>query len=349
MGIDMSNGTAMKNLIVVHGTDRTQCGFQRFVLPTLMHATSLTENVSVELRTSPVTDVSELKRLVSVVIVRPADIAWKGYVAYYTQKRQFFGFKVVVDFDDPLWCVHDNCRELMDDVSRGFDCAVLSTRALKDKFHDRYPSTKAIVMPNGVADFMYGNTENGEPARPRRVPVVLYGGAGGHDEDFAGPWSPWLRHKVEEGEIEFHCFASPVKPLEHLANRITVHGAVTPPEWGKALTEIRPDFYIAPLADTTVNRCKSDLKYKEACELGAVFMGCGESWSPYRSAPKGQLVANSATEDELDAKFRTLCEPDNFANAVKAQRDMLTEKHLRMTDHVFIGRWLIAYGNCKEA
>jgi hypothetical protein len=204
-------------------------------------------------------------------------------------------------------------------------------------------------MPNGVADFMYGNTDNGEPAMPRRVPVVLYGGAGGHDEDFAGPWAPWLRHKVEDGEIDFHCFASPVKPLEHLANRITVHGAVTPPEWGKALTAIRPDFYIAPLADTTVNRCKSDLKYKEACELGAVFMGCGESWSPYRSAPKGQLVANSATEDELDAKFRTLCEPENFANAVKAQRDMLTEKHFRMTDHVFIGRWLIAYGNCKEA
>ena len=78
-------------------------------------------------------------------------------------------------------------------------------------------------------------------------------------------------------------------------------------------------------------------------------MGCGESWSPYRSAPKGQLVANSDTEEELDAKFRSLCKPENFANAVKAQRDMLTEKHLRMTDHVFIGRWLIAYGNCKEA
>ena len=347
----MANAKIVKDLIVIHGANRVQSGFQRFVLPTLMHATSLTSNVHVEMRMFPVTDVEELKRLVSVVIVRPVDTNWKRIIAYYTQKRQFFGFRVLADFDDPMWSVWPECRSLLDDTARGFDCVVFSTRTLKDKFKELYPGVKGIVMPNGVADFMYGGAreEGEESAGPRKVPVVLYGGAGGHENDFRGPWGPWLRRKVEDGEIDFHCFASPVKPLEHLANRITVHGAVTPPEWGKALTAIRPDFYIAPLADTTVNRCKSDLKYKEACELGAVFMGCGESWSPYRSAPKGQLVANSATEDELDAKFRTLCEPENFANAVKAQRDMLTEKHFRMTDHVFIGRWLIAYGNCKEA
>jgi hypothetical protein len=344
-----ASGKIVKDLIVVHGADRTQCGFQRFVLPTLMHATQLTSNVHIELRRFPVTDVEELKRLVSVVIIRPVDTNWKGFIAYYTQKRQFFGFKVLADFDDPLWSVWPQCRELLDDTARGFDCAVFSTRALKDRFKELYPDVKSIVMPNGVADFMYCGTERDDGEGPRKVPVVLYGGAGGHENDFKGPWGPWLRHKVENGEIDFHCFASPVKPLEHLANMITVHGAVTPPEWGKTLTEIRPDFYIAPVEDNIVNRCKSDLKYKEACELGAVFIGTGDPWSPYRGAPKAQLVENSASEDELEEKFKALCEPGNFAKAIKAQRDVLTEKHLRMTDHVFIGRWLIAYGNCKEA
>ena len=99
-----------RDLIVIHGTDRTQCGFQRFILPTILHATSLTSNVHVEMRCHPVTDPNELKRLVSVVIVRPADPNWKGLIAYYTQKRQFYGFKVLTDFDDPLWALYPHCR-----------------------------------------------------------------------------------------------------------------------------------------------------------------------------------------------------------------------------------------------
>lgn len=340
-----------RDLIVVHGTDRTQCGFQRFVLPTILHATSLTSNVHVEMRCHPVTDPNELKRLVSVVIVRPADPNWKGTIAYYTQKRQFYGFKVLTDFDDPLWALYPHCRQLLEETVRGFDCAVLSTRALKENFLKYYPNTKAIVVPNGIADFLYGGRTRDDGEGPKERPVVLYGGAGGHEKDFDGPWGQWLRQKVDADEIDFHCFAKAVAPLDdkRFADKITVHGGVTPPQWGDAVSSIRPDFYIAPLEDCLVNRTKSDLKYKEACQLGAVFLGTGGSWTPYRAAPKSQLVDNSDSVETLESKFRELCEPENFSKAVRAQRDQLTEKHARMTDPVFIGKWLIAYGNCKEA
>ena len=140
-------------------------------------------------------------------------------------------------------------------------------------------------------------------------------------------------------------------PLDdkRFADKITVHGGVTPPQWGDAISSIRPDFYIAPLEDCLVNRTKSDLKYKEACQLGAVFLGTGGTWTPYRAAPKSQLVDNSDSVETLESKFRELCEPESFSKAIRAQRDQLTEKHARMTDPVFIGKWLIAYGNCKEA
>ena len=347
----MTSGN-MKDLIVIHGADRTQCGFQRFVLPTMMHQTSLTANVHVELRSFPVTDPNELKRLVSVVIVRPADHNWKGTIAYYTQKRQFYGFKVMTDFDDPLWALYPHCRQLLEETVRGFDCAVFSTRALKENFLKYYPKApRSIVFINGVADFLYGGMRRDDGEGPNARPVVLYGGAGGHEKDFDGPWGQWLRMKVDSDEIDFHCFVTPVEPLDdkRFASKITVHPGVTPPQWGNAVTSIRPDFYIAPLEDCLVNRTKSDLKYKEACEIGAVFLGTGGPWSPYRSAPKTQLVDNSESVESLDAKFRALCEPGNFSNALRAQRDQLTEKHSRMTDPVFIGKWLMAYGNGKES
>lgn len=159
----------------------------------------------------------------------------------------------------------------------------------------------------------------------------MYAGNLGHTTenilgDFEGPWVPWIRKRIECGDVDFCTFGEPPF-LKDLKGKFTSIPYTDAMQFPSVAASCRPDFYLAPLANNNFNQAKSDLKLKEATALGAVFIGSGFASGPYFYAPSEQRVATVATEADLDAMFHKLCVPENYMKAIEWQYQMMENKH----------------------
>lgn len=336
--------------VIIHPSDLAQSDWVRCVLPFLQYMCPNQEMIFPSVTQIACTNKEILKRTSIVVIQRPTSPAKMNMVAMYAQIKRECGFKLVTDIDDLQWelspIIKDYAKAVpnIEQIIKGnlksvlpkFDRVICSTPYLaKRLFMDI--SVIAKVMPNGVPRSLFGIHKR--DAAFSGKPRVMYAGSAGHTTekdlgDFAGPWVPWLRKRIEEGSIDFFVFGEP-EFLKGLEGKYTCIPYTSMMQFPAVVASYKPDFYLAPLSNINFNRAKSDLKLKEAAVLGSVFLGSDFEDCPYGYAPKEQLVPVDASVEELDAKFNALCQPDNYMAAIAWQNKSMEVGHWLHEDPEF--------------
>ncbi len=344
--------------VIIHPSDLAQSDWVRCVLPFMQYMSPNEQMIFPSITQIACTNKDILKRTSVVVIQRPTSPVKMNMVAMYAQIKRECGFKLVTDIDDLQWelspIIKDyakgvpNVEQIVKDrlktVLPKFDKVICSTEYLaKRLFLDI--SVKAMVMPNGVSRSLFGHFKRTDAFCGK--PKVMYAGSAGHCSekdpgDFAGPWVPWLRKRIEEGSIDFYVFGVP-EFLKGLEGRYTSIPFTKMMQFPSTVASFRPDFYLAPLCDINFNRAKSDLKLKEAAALGAVFIGSTFDGCPYGYAPENQLVSAAASVEDLDAKFNALCNPENYMSAIQWQDQNLVDSHWLYEDPEFQKMFLQTY------
>lgn len=181
-------------------------------------------------------------------------------------------------FDDPK--IRNNVLEMM----RMSDEISVTCPFMRDYYREKSGNNNVTVIPNYPPRFWLDRFYDEElisrnydrQVKKRKKPRVLYAGSGAHfDVDnkvgqlddfshvrdvvrktsnkfqwvFLGAYPPPLQDLVHSGKIEFH----PWMPLLDLPAQIS---------------KLKINAMIAPLIDNNFNRCKSDIKYVEACAYG---------------------------------------------------------------------------------
>ena len=327
-----------------------QSDWVRCILPFMQFMGANAYQIAPSITQIACTNKTILKQTRSVIIQRPTASGRMETALAYASLKKECGFKVITDIDDLIWDLspiiqsyaknikdYDNIiMTRLDRVLPAFDTIVCATQYIADRIKNDF-GFDAIVMPNGVSRSLFGTNARTTPFNGK--PKVVYAGNLGHYTetdagDFEGPWIPWLRKSIEQGTIDFYCFGVPpfLKGLESSYTSIPYTNIM---QFPSTVANLRPDFYLAPLADNNFNKAKSDLKLKEAAALNAVFIGSDFNKSPYSYAPQEQLIKNTDSADVLEEKFRHLCDPDNFMKAIQWQSKSAEESHWFYEDPEF--------------
>ncbi|MCR5377778.1 MAG: hypothetical protein K6E57_02285 [Fibrobacter sp.] len=344
--------------VIVHPSDMAQSDWVRLILPMMEFMRANEFQVFPSISHMTCTSREALKKVRSVIIPRPTASGKMEAVMMYAKLKKECGFKLVTDIDDLQWdlspIIKADAKGLGDvegivagrykQILPLFDTVVCSTRYLANRIKSDL-GVNAVVSPNGVSKSLFGAHKT--TSSFQGVPKVMYAGALGHCTpdnlgDFEGPWVPWLRKRIEEGTIDFYVFGTP-SFLEGLEGKYTTIPYTSVMQFPSVAASYRPDFYLAPLTNINFNKAKSDLKLKEAAALGAVFLGSDFAGSPYGYIPKEQLVNQSGTDEELDAKFNALCNPENYMKAIEWQYQSMEEKHWLYEDPEFQKRYVNTY------
>lgn len=330
-----------KNTIIIHSGEQFQNGFIRMYTPAYVSKTQyLHSGMYIEEHAHPVQDANLMKDVQSVVIQKPCLESSVNLVAFYSHYRETYKFNIVLEFDDVLWEINDEWKKNVLKIANIPNFVVCSTRTLANEWK-KISNRPAIVVPNSVSGFCVGRLHPEIQERLEK-PVVLYGGSKGHENDFGENWIEFLKKYVAEDKIELHTFVD----IEGIDNsKVIKHGFTTPVEWMATLSRISPDIYIAPLENCKLNKCKSDLKVKEAGALGCVFLGTDFASSPYGYIPKDMLVG---VDGNVADKFDKLCEPAVYNKNRQWLRDSYERKGWDVMSQTFIKKWNEGYSNGRE-
>jgi hypothetical protein len=101
---------------------------------------------------------------------------------------------------------------------------------------------------------------------------------------------------------------------------------------------IRPDIVIAPLKNNIFNRCKSRLKFTEACAAGAILIGTDFEDSPYSCIHPLCKVSDNPTIEQLDKIYENVRK--NWKEILDYQYEWINKngEWLESEDH--INKWL---------
>ena len=255
--------------------------------------------------------------------------------------------KLYVDFDDMLFklygeelpkynfCkskfdINETTRVLKDNLDR-IDKIVVSTEFLKRAIVDNFNYDRVEVIENMLPRWLY-HFDRRSSARYDK-PRVLYAGGMTHygldgkdTGDFSKPLIEFLRKNIDKIEL---IFVGPVPWfLSDLSDKIISIPFVNVLQLPRVLHDIRPDFYLAPLRECVFNKCKSDLKYLEACTIGAVCIASDFDDSPYAKVHEAAKITNTMTAKNIENNFWRLCDPELFIEVQNRQYEFMNSRWL---------------------
>lgn len=176
-------------------------------------------------------------------------------------------------YEDPKLAT--SIREIMNMC----DEVVTTTPYFKGYLESKLNNPNVTVVPNFVPKFWMGNfyDENNIKVnfnKNKKKPRILYPGSGAHyaeDPRQADDFSH-LADLVRKTHKEFQWvfFGGAPRQVVDLirSGKVEYHPWVSTMECPQKLYSLKPNVMIAPLFNNTFNKCKSDIKFTEACAMG---------------------------------------------------------------------------------
>lgn len=343
-----------KNILIMHPTDKGACAFYRCHFMADILRSQLGGEVEPLVTPAEITDEYILAHTAAIVVYRPHTDEHVTLIRNYGRKKNKLKYRIFADYDDVIWNVNghslipdynkcgintDKATDNIHSFINYLDGVTLSTKNLEtfflNQFGTKFPNTK--ILPNAIPRYLFGYDVR-KIEKSIKKPVVLYGGSSTHYMDgeygdFGDGVAEWLYEQVYRDKIELHMFDVPWF-LEGVKDKIKLHDKVSALEYPYIARSIKPDFYLAPLAENWFNKAKSNLKLLEASALGAILMGSVFPDSPYNDAP----LAN-----HLNRPFEKLLDVNIFNMVLQMQYMFMEKNELWMDSLPYIKRWLQTY------
>lgn len=344
-----------KNIVIIHGIGHGMCSLLRGGALATMSRSLMTGEFEFIESPEVINDEYILKHTVAVIIGRMWKEEHQTFARHYDKyrRRQGFGLKVFLEFDDLMWDL-DGKQTIPDFNPMRIDSAYAgkNIEAVLDKVDGTFVSTEwlklcweyrynrpATIIPNFLPLHLYGERVHRIDEKIKK-PVVLYGGSPYHfrkdmEGDFAGPWIPWIKYAVTHDLIEMHMFGKIGWMFEDVKHKIIMEPSTPSILWPMRIRDIAPDIYIGPLVDHPFNRAKSNLKYSEACAIGAAFMGSyWELFCPYEAQHEMCRVTEDTTPEQLQEKIGRICEPEIYNRIMEHQHQFIENMWLESSDNL---------------
>ena len=355
-----------KNIIIMHPTDKGACAFYRCHFMADILRSQLGGEVEPLVTPAEITDDYILAHTAAIVVYRPINDYHQTLIRNYGNKKKKFKYKIFADFDDLIFSVNNqslipdynmcgidpnNANYVIRESLKYLDGVTVSTRVLASIFGSEFGKVYPFVhvLPNAVPRYLFGQKKRKPLKKDIAKPIVLYAGSMTHFSndcagDFNGPWIPWLEKAISQDSIEFHCFGDiPSINQGSILNKIVTHEFVSAIEFPSVVSSIGADIYIAPLKANNFNQAKSNLKFIEACAIGAAFIGSDFTFSPYGEACPICRVSPVDDELDIDRIVRKVCEKDVYNGIIDIQYKILEQKNYWMDSEGYIDKWLKTY------
>lgn len=341
--------------------DYSGCGFWRMIWPE--HLLNAYSKAVVHSTTMMVLDERYYANTFTVRVQRQATEQQMQFIQLLKDFQRIHKFKIVYEIDDIVF--HEDIPDynkfkaaFVDPVIRKSAMSIMSMVdeiTCPNKFMQQYYKHKTgnnnvTVIPNYPPKFWMGNFYDPVKieknyAKNRKKPRILYAASGAHfdvenrcnqKDDFyhvneviaktvdkfqwvfIGAFPLSLRNLVAAGKIEFHEWSS-LYDYPHLIDKLNCQMA------------------IAPLADNTFNKAKSDLKHVEACCYG-LPIAC-QDLCTYENAP----IRFKTGDEMIDQITKTVKFGDTYKKASKAARAVAETRWLENNDNLEKYRELYRY------
>ena len=274
--------------------------------------------------------------------------------------RSYNGPKKIIDFDDQLFTLYGeglpeynfckkelNIEETTRALRDGLDIidrVTVSTEFLKKAFIDNFGFDRVTVIPNMLPRSIYHFERRMPYTVDLKRPRIVYAGGMTHygvDGKDTGDFSPalieFIKNNIDKIEVVF------IGPcpwfFNDIRSKMTCLPFVPVTALPRLLYHLAPDFYLAPLRESVFNKCKSNLKYLEACAIGAVCIGSGFDDSPYSMIDERAKIYSTMNAKHIEKMFFDLCQKDNFNSVIDRQykyiNDNWLENNLAVYEHLF--------------
>lgn len=208
-------------------------------------------------------------------ILEGTDIIWSNYTNSKSEMlrmldyRKYTGAKLIIDIDDNIYAASEDnyvkvsktTTDLIELSLKIADGITVSVPSLKELYS---PLNKNIyIKPNGVDLKLW--RRNHVPHEGIRIG---WEGAYGHRHDLELVY-PAMRQLIKDYGVTFVVFGcSPKEGIQAPDFPIEWHTWVGLKSYPKALAKLGLDIAVAPLIDSSYNRCKSNLRILDFASLG---------------------------------------------------------------------------------
>lgn len=316
LGKNIKVSLADKVQIIGFPGDFSGCGHFRMIYPFTMANAKFARTGKILFSTAGhhITQEDVLLNVRTLWFQRPASRQALQMIESYKRHQGSYKYKLVAEVDDYVFEIPDyNTSKVFSKIESSsntknafkmVDEIVTTTPMLAKEISEvcDVPMDKIRIIPNYLPRSMYTTDTDRTIKEDIKKPRILYNGSGTHYDnenkkhgDLDGNIYEFIMKYNEKYDIVF------MGGHPWFVNDLVNSGKITSIPWldsyeyPMALRRIQSNFTIMPLKNNIFNRCKSDIKYLEACATGSVAIGSKFSGSPYENI---NLTFNENTSPE---------------------------------------------------
>jgi len=340
-----------KTIVLALPSDTTGCGFIACTQPLTYLNSQFGKSGNFNLMVSPtlVFQHDILMQTRTLFIQRAMNPALINHYKEYKNLQSKFGYKMVYTIDDWVFKapngetipdynfgkpgITDAVREACIEVMKLCDLITSPSKYLLEYITNELKiNVPTKYIPNSVAQYFFGSKRKKPIAEKIQKPKFLYSGSPCHWHDglklygdWEGAWFEWLIKAIKDDKITYTAMGGCPWFLNEVRNKIKVVEWKNSFEFHKPILDYKPDFMVGPLVTNYFNASKSDIKYIEACAVGALFIGDTFSDSQLKSPYEDCVVKipNKKTVKDIEHLVEFYSYPENYNKAVKSQYDMM--------------------------
>ena len=278
--------------VLQYAADTSGCGFWRLLWPEHI----LNANQKAMITTTTVMNPSEhfYAPLKAVRVQRQATGSQLEFMQYLAQLRQKHGFRIIYEIDDVVFhedipdynkfkfaFESEEIRKNIITMMNMCDEVTVTNAFMRDYFREKTGKKEISVIPNFPPDWWIGRYYDPKRSydlllKHKKKPRILYAGSGAHfdvenkvnqQDDFENV----IKHIIDSRHKYTWIFigAAPMQLIPYIrTGEIEFHPWQRLYDFPKKIHELEVQMLIAPLQDNNFNRCKSDIKFIEACCMG---------------------------------------------------------------------------------
>ena len=386
----MLNARNDKSLVIIIVRDHSGCSHVRLRWNAMYYNGFDQIGFTPIITPQPIFDATILKQTKAIIYQRPIGSQDIAVLQEYKIHQKKFGYKIVFECDDQIFDIDDEGLPEYNMASEGFnkdlqginervakavslcDEIAVSTDYLKDAFIKKFNCQNIRVIRNVVPRFLWSYPRKPHITEDLKKPKIIYTGSPCHYRnpcppkvdadhpdgiladlgDFDCAWKDWIIKMVKEDKIEFTVVGSQPYFFAEIANKIKQLPWKDTTSYPRQVLEEHADFAIAPIVENQFNKCKSSLRFIEACAAGSLLLGTvfkDNKFSPYEDIADPCKFYPDVTMNEINERFWALCKKYNYNSILDWQYDQLNNNGWWMESTKHADEWMsMIDGNPNE-